>query len=494
MGDAPALSVSELHAFLSARSDKVIETSCATVYLQGERALKIKKPVNFGFLDYSTLEKRQWALQRELNFNRAAAPDIYRAVHPVMRTSHGFDLAGAGDAIEYALEMRRFDDEAVLAHQPWVVDADLAETLGRAVAQFHADAKVLTKGGKAALAFTIGSNAALIRALGSRLGDDVETVLSAIDAAFETFGPLIEARESQGFSRHCHGDLHLGNILLENNQPVLFDCIEFNDMLSELDVLYDLAFLLMDLDFRRRTDAANRVMNAYLDEAARRSPDSLWSGLAALPLTQAVRACVRCHVSAHSGDDEAACAYLAAALRHLQPSPPRLMAIGGFSGSGKSTLARLIAPGMGTAPGAVVVRTDEIRKRLVGAGPRQPLPTSAYSAELTKRTYAMAVQQSRDILLAGRSVILDATFLDEELRDGVAALAADLGLPFEGVWLHGDPALLAHRIRSRSGDASDATIAILETQLGSTTRPRDWRTLEASDLEAAARVLIGTSA
>ena len=483
--------MSDLHAFLAARSEKVIETSCARVYLQPNRALKIKKPVNFGFLDYSTLEKRQWALQRELNFNRAAAPDIYRMVHAVMRDGDGFNFDGVGEPVEYALEMRRFDDEAVLAHQPWAVDPDLAETLGRTVARFHAQAKILPRGGVAALNFTVGSNAEVLRDLGDRLGPDLEATLAATDHAWAHIRPLIEERERQGFSRHCHGDLHLGNILLENGRPVLFDCIEFNDVLSELDVIYDLAFLLMDLHFRRRTDAANRVLNAYLDEAARHFPETLWAGLAALPLTQSVRAGVRSHVSAHAGDDDAAQAYLAAALDHLRPRTARLIAVGGPSGSGKSTLAHLVAPAIGAPPGAVILRTDEIRKRLWGAGHDQTLPAPAYAPAMTARTYDALIAEGLAILKAGGSVMLDATFLDDHQRQRAGHLARAAGVPLEGVWLQGDRDLLASRIRARSGDASDATVAVLDEQLARRpVPPSDWRVFDAADLEGASQALI----
>ena len=478
-----------LNHFLAAQSDKVIETSCAWVYLQGERALKVKKPVHFGFLDYSTLERRRWALGRELDSNRAAAPDIYRAVHAITKSAKGYDIDGAGEVEDYALEMRRFDDQAVLSFQPYAVDADLAETLGRTIARFHAAAPVLTSGGVKALAFTIDSNAQMLRDLGSRLGAALEPALAATVAEWSRMRPLIEAREASGFSRHCHGDLHLGNILLEHGSPVLFDCIEFNDMLSELDVLYDLAFLLMDLDFRRRTDAANRVMNAYFDEAARAFPEGLWAGLAALPLTQAVRAAVRCHVSAHAGDDEAARAYLAAALRHLQPHRPRLLAIGGPSGSGKTTLARLVAPAMGGAPGAVILRTDEVRKRLWGSAADEPLPSPAYERVMTERTYDTVLAEARAVLAAGCSVILDATFQDAGFRLRAEALGEVAGVTLEGVWLTGDPALFEQRLRARTHDASDADLATLREQLKHLDPPADWRAFDAADLPGAAVAL-----
>jgi len=262
--------VSEVRDWLASQSDRVIETSCAWVFLQGERALKVKKPVDYGFLDFSTAEKRLWALRRELDFNRITAPDIYREVRRITRDGAGLALDGRGEVVDYALEMRAFDPGGVLSEQPQRVDAALAERLGRLIARFHAAAAVNPDGGGVkALGFTIRTNAENLRRLAPKLGAAaVNDVIAATDAAFAAAAPLMERRRAEGFARRCHGDLHLGNILLEHDEPILFDCIEFNDLLSEIDVLYDVAFLVMDLDFRGRAEAANRVLNAYLDEAA----------------------------------------------------------------------------------------------------------------------------------------------------------------------------------------------------------------------------------
>ena len=220
----------------------------------------------------------------------------------------GVELDGDGEIVEYLLEMRRFDQNGVLATQPWAIDDALEDSLGRTVARFHGGATLRPQGGGvSALGYTIRSNANLLRGLAPRLGKQaVERLVHETDIALERLGPLLDARAADGFARHCHGDLHLGNILIENGQPILFDCIEFNDTLSDIDIQYDLAFLLMDLDFRRRRDAAGRVLNAYLDEAARSFGEGLWTGLAALPLMLSVRAAVRTHVWAYTGDDEAA--------------------------------------------------------------------------------------------------------------------------------------------------------------------------------------------
>lgn len=473
----------EVASWLEAQAERRIDTACARVFLTPERAYKIKRRVELGYLDYSTLELRRWALDRELRFNRAAAPDIYRAVRAITRAADGgLEFDGEGEVVEHLLEMRRFDETAVLAAQPWAVDGKLADRLGRVVAGFHAAAPLRPEGGGGrALKFTIDSNAHLLRELAPRLGAErVEALVAATDEAFFQQAALLDARAAGGFARHCHGDLHLGNILLEDGQPILFDCIEFNDTLSEVDVQYDIAFLLMDLDFRRRRDAAVRVLSAYLDEAARTFGPELWDGLAALPLMLSVRAAVRTHVWAHVRDDESASAYLDAAIAHLSPPPPRLAAVGGFSGTGKSTFARLIAPGLGASPGAVVLRTDEVRKRLAGVAPDESLPPSAYGADFYAQVYDTLFAEAGQALAAGRAVVLDATFIAPESRRRAEDLARRSGVPFDGVWLTAPEEVLAERIGGRTGDASDATVETLQLQVERGAGEIGWTLVDAT--------------
>ncbi|MEH0197072.1 AAA family ATPase [Caulobacter sp. CCNWLY153] len=491
--DAEAAREQEVAAWLGGKADQTIETSCARVFLVGESAFKVKRPVDFGFLDYSTLELRRWSLQRELSFNRAAAPDIYRAVRQLTRAADGgIEIDGSGEVVEYLLEMRRFDGEAVLASQPWAIDDALEESLGRTIAQFHAGAALRPQGGGvSALGYTIASNANLLRGLAPRLGAQaVERLVEETDLALKRLGPQLDARAAEGFARHCHGDLHLGNILIEEGKPILFDCIEFNDALSDIDVQYDLAFLLMDLDFRRRRDAAGRVLNAYLDEAARTFGEGLWTGLAALPLMLSVRAAVRTHVWAYTGDDEAARAYLATAIEHLAPKPVSLVATGGLSGSGKSTFARVCAPGLGAAPGAVVLRTDEIRKRLWNVPSLQRLPKEAYTSEVSDKVYDELFRDAELVLKAGRSVVVDAVFIKPEQRARAEALARKLDVAFQGVWLEAPADVLRARVAARVNDASDADVAVLESQLTRDTGDIDWRRVDTvSAFEDEARAL-----
>ena len=471
--------VDAVHAWLSAQSEHVIETSCARIYLFAEHTLKVKKPVDMGFLDFTTGQKRHWALERELSFNKAYAPDIYRALHPVTRQDGGFCLDGAGEVVDWALEMRRFPDDAVLADHPERIDGNLGEALGRMIARAHIAAPIRPEGGgRRAMDYTLRTNAEQLNTLASRLGDDVVARLIARShAALEASAALLDRRAREGLARRCHGDLHLGNILIEDGAPKLFDCIEFNDALSDIDTLYDLAFLVMDLDVRGRREAANRVLNGYFDEAARGLPASLWDGLAALPLMLSARAAVRAHVCAHGGDDAAGRTYASAALAYLDAPAARVVAVGGLSGSGKTTLARALAPRVGGPPGAVVLRSDEIRKRLWSVAPLQRLPADAYSADAGARVYAEMTRLAAAILAAGRSVVLDATFLEATRREEARAVAAKAGAPFQGLWLETDGA--RQRLASRHGDASDADETVLRAQQALDLGAVDWPRLDA---------------
>lgn len=448
--------------------ERVIETSISWVFLFADRALKLKKPLDLGFLDFTTLEKRRWAAARELAFNRLTAPDIYRAVREVRRAADGaLSLDGPGEAVDVAVEMRRFDADSTLAQRPGSVDGAFAERLGRMVARHHvAAAPGRAGGGAQGLAYVIASNAHLLRSEAADLdAAAIERLLAATDAAFACAAPLLDSRLAEGFVRCCHGDLHLGNVLLEDGSPLLFDCIEFNDRLREIDVLYDIAFLLMDLSFRGSAEAANRVLNGWLDEAARGFPASLWDGLAALPLFLAVRATVRAHVNALEQRPKVSDRYVAAALDWLAAPAPRLLAIGGLSGSGKTTLARALAPGFGPAPGAVILRSDEIRKRRFGRAPSERLPADAYTREAGEGVYAELFDLAARILRAGRTVIADAVFLRPAERAAIEAAAREAGGPFSGLWLEGPPDSLRARIEARRGDASDADARVLAQQL-----------------------------
>jgi aminoglycoside phosphotransferase family enzyme/predicted kinase len=476
------------------QADQTIETSCARVFLAGDVAWKIKRPMQLPFLDFSSLAGRKWALDRELAFNQRWAANIYRRVCAVTCDGVSFELDGQGEVVEWLLEMRRFDPSAVLGNQPHTVDGELAEALGRLIARAHIEAPVTPAGGGvAALGYTITVNETSLRCAAPILGPDaIESLIDRTRAGLKTMTPRLESRRLSGLGRQCHGDLHLGNILLEDGRPIPFDCIEFNDRLSNIDVLYDTAFSAMDLAVLGRAGAANRLLNAYMDEASRGLPAAHWEGLSALPLFQSVRAAVRAHVSEATGQNDLARQYIAAAGEFLQASPPRLFAVGGLSGTGKTTLARAVAPLVPGAPGAVILRSDEIRKRLWGVGHVEPLPDAAYEADWDARIYDQMFSLAATVIRAGRSVVLDATFLAPQVRQRAEKSADRLSVRFAPVWLEGEASELRARLAARTKDASDATPEVLERQLARDAGQLAWRRVSAQgDFAVAAREIIG---
>lgn len=465
---------------------KRIDTHAASVFLAGDRALKVKQAVRFPFLDYSTLAKRKAACEAELQVNRPFAPELYRHVVPITRAADGtLALDGAGAPVEWAVEMRRFDENATLDHlaDAHKVDTALAEALGRAVASAHARAPRAEPGPWIeALASYIEQNDEAFRAA-PELFDPAtaDNIVEASRAALTRLRPLLRERGRLGFIRRCHGDLHLGNIVLIERRPMLFDAIEFDPVIASGDVLYDLSFLLMDLIERRRADVAHGVLNRYLLETKRIED---LDALAALPLFLSLRAAIRAKVTAarraHAPDDpsiaQSARRYFELARDTLLPRQPALVAIGGLSGTGKSLLAHSLALDFLPYPGALVLRSDIERKALFGGDELAKLPPEAYAPAVTLRVYATIFDKARRALAAGRSVIVDAVFASPPERTAVEQSAKALGMPLHGLFLTADLATRLARVGSRRGDASDADAAVAQKQedydLGTLTWPR----------------------
>src|SRR5256885_1120726 len=354
-----------------------IDTHAAAVFLAGERAYKVKRAVRFAFLDYSTLAKRRAACEAELAVNRPFAPDIYLRVLAITRDDGRLTLDGPGEPVEWTVEMRRFDENATLDRlaERGGIDAALADALARAVAAAHAQAPAVeAEPWIEALARFIAQNDAEFREAPELFSaSDSQVLTRASRAALDRIRPLLRVRGEKGLIRRGHGDLHLGNIALIDGRPVPFDAIEFDPLIATGDVLYDLAFLLMDLHERGLKQAANVVLNRYLVEAHR---DSDFDALAALPLFMSLRAAIRAKVSAarlgNASTSEAAAitkaakTYFQFACALIAPPAPKLIAIGGLSGSGKSVLARTLAAEILPAPGAVLLRSDVERKALFG--------------------------------------------------------------------------------------------------------------------------------
>jgi uncharacterized protein len=469
-----------------------IDTHAASVFLAGPRALKVKRAVRFPFLDYSTLAKRKAACEAELEVNRAFAPDLYRRVVAITQEPDGaLAVDGSGKAVEWAVEMRRFDETRTLDHlaDRGELDAALAERLAVMVEAAHASAAEASatpwlENFEAILA----QNEQELAQYPSLFAADAAAALSrASRAAFARLRPLLAERQRLGAVRRCHGDLHLGNIVLIDGSPMLFDAIEFSDAIAIVDVFYDLAFLLMDLGERGLDVAANRVLNRYLQQSGR-SEDL--DALAALPLFMSVRAAIRAKVTAarladaagekHAAFAQTARTYFELARRLIEPPAPRLVAVGGLSGTGKSVLARGLAPSIAPAPGAVVLRSDVARKMLFGVAETARLPKEAYSMDVSRRVYAALEDKAKRALAAGHSAIVDAVFARESERAAVRKVAADAGVSFAGLFLQLDLSARKARLEGRVGDASDATSATADVQEQYDLGSLDWTTVDAS--------------
>jgi hypothetical protein len=313
---------------------------------------------------------------------------------------------------------------------------------------------------------------------------EADALAARFRAALDRLAPLLEARRAAGKVRRCHGDLILRNICLYEGTPTLFDCLEFDADLATIDVLYDLAFLLMDLWHRGLNAQANVLFNRYLDEA---DEDD---GLVLVSFFVATRAAVRAHVTgaraAEAPREEAetarreARAYLDLAERLLEAPPPRLVAIGGLSGSGKSTIAAALAPELGAPPGARVLATDRLRKRLFGARPEARLPADAYRPEVSRQVYGQARERARAALAAGRAAIAEAVFDRPDDRTAIEEVARELGIPFQGLWLQAPFETMKARVAARVGDDSDATPEILEARTRRDLGAMTWPTVDAS--------------
>ncbi len=461
-----------------------IDTHAASVFLAGERALKIKRAVRFPFLDYSTLEKRKRACEAEIEVNQPFAPAIYRRVVAITRGPGGLAIGGSGEPVEWAVEMRRFDETGTLDHvaERGGIDARLADALGRAVAKAHAVAP-LGKGFVEELEEVIEQNDAELTASDLFPTPQVAALSAATRTAFARLRPLLARRERAGFVRRCHGDLHLGNIVLIDGAPTLFDAIEFDPKIATGDVLYDLAFLLMDLIERKLGAAANIVLNRYLTETRRE--DDL-DALAALPLFMSLRAAIRAKVTAaraktsdkRAEAEQSARDYFALAQTLLTPPPPQLIAVGGLSGTGKSLLARMLAPDVLPAPGAVVLRSDVERKRLFDMAEDARLPESAYTPAVTVQVYAALEGKARRIIAAGHSAIVDAVFARADERASIAK-AGPAGA-FHGLFLTANLATRLARVGGRTHDASDADAAVARRQEEYEIDALDWLAVDAS--------------
>lgn len=469
-------------------STRRIDTHCASIFLTGDRAWKIKRAVRFPYLDFSTPDLRRQALEAELRLNYRTAPSLYHAVHSITRqTGGGLVLDGAGEQVDWVLEMTRFPDGALLSElaDAGQLDQVMLAMLVDRIVDFHRVADV-TRGQSGSYRFNqaVEGNVESLFATSTVLGADrVDRLVHALRIAMRAQVVLLDQRANSGRVRHLHGDLHLGNIALVDGVPLPFDCLEFDDELATVDTLYDLAFLLMDLWHRGLRVEANLVFNRYLDLM----PEDE-GGIALLPMFIAMRAAIRAHVLVAQGErhpDQSALiheaeALLDLALECLKPRSAILVGIGGLSGTGKTTLARQLAHRLGPVPGARVLRSDVLRKRISGVAPEVPLPLSAYGPGTGAAVYGMLAEGAAAALLQGHAVIGDAVYARLAERRALSDIGRISGVRFAGLWLETEEAERVRRVSGRRGDASDADAAVASAQSAYDVGAlEDWRRVNA---------------
>jgi uncharacterized protein len=492
--DQAVVSQAEVLAFLAAPSTRGgapvrrIDTHLSAVFLAGDRALKVKRAVRLPFLDYSSLDQRRAACAAELEINRRFAPDLYRGVVPISRKADGgLAVGGSGAAVEWAVEMRRFDETRTLDRvaAAEMIDPAVAEALGQVTAAAHA-AIVEAEPWIAALDTYLDQNQGAFAQTPELLPQNQVAILD--DASRQALGrlrPLLRARGELGLIRRGHGDLHLGNIAWIDGRPVPFDAMVFDQLIASGDVLYALAFLLMDFVERGLGAAANIVLNRYLWESRR--PQDL-DELAALPRFLSLRAAIRAKVTAarlatatasqRPGLAQSARTYFGFAGAFIAPRAPTLVAIGGLSGTGKSVLARALAPDVPPAPGAVVLSSDRERKVQFAVAETERLAADAYGVRANAAVYTAPASKARRVLAAGHSVAVDAVFARPEDRRLVKAAAADRR--FCGIFLQAELATRIRRVGDRAGDVSDADAALAAQQEAYDFGPLNWARIDAS--------------
>ncbi|NND91865.1 MAG: AAA family ATPase [Granulosicoccus sp.] len=469
---------------------ETISTHSARLFLTGRHVFKIKRAVTYSYLDMSSLETRRRLCQREVELNSVLLPDIYLGVVAICRRADGsLQLGGEGKPVEWAVHMRRFDESLVLDNiaRRGALDTRLAGMMGRSIAEFHAGLQ----------SEPVGDGCDRIREVVIELVHELNLLQGQFDRdrldsfsrygmqELESMAHRLDSRACDGFVRRCHGDLHLRNLVLHEGVPTPFDALEFDERMSTTDVLYDLAFVIMDLHYRQLSRQANSTLNQYLLY----STEGMIDGLSLLPLflfcragikamTSAQRASLEESASRNSGRD--AVDYLDLALSYLNKTPPVLVAIGGLSGTGKSTVSAELASELPGVSGAVLLRSDSERKRSMGINETDSLPDDHYTEEASRVNYRLLLRKAERALKAGQSVVVDAVFVDAGQRLGIEQCAREQGVVFMGVWLHAPVDVLRQRVASRVGDASDATISVIDKQLKTDTRTVSWCQVEAT--------------
>lgn len=453
-----------------------IDTHGAAVFLAGDKAYKIKRAVCFPFMDFSTLARREESCRAEIEINGPTAPEIYLDVIAITRDNTGkLALNGRGGPIEWAVAMHRFDPQLTfdnLARRNALTNQDLDGAVD-AIMKFQNRAALRrAKDWIVDLSSYIEQNdRAFHEAYTAFSLQDSNTLTQRTQAEWNRIRPLLQARGTNNKIRRCHGDLHLRNIVRLGDTIRLFDAVEFDERIATGDVLYDLAFFLMDLDEHGHRREANRVLNRYL---AKVNDEDDLEALAALPLFMSIRAALRAKITAmsaqhlHNGEralaQKEAQRFMEFANDALEPNDVSLTVVGGLSGVGKSAVAQALAPIIGRSPGAIILRSDIVRKNMMQGAWNEPLSESAYTPKMNKEVYAALERMACKCLAAGHSVVIDAVCARAEERDIFEALAMAVECHFAGVWLEAPLSTRLKRINRRGPDASDANADVAEAQ------------------------------
>jgi uncharacterized protein len=451
---------------------KLVQTHGAYIFLTGNYAYKVKKNVNYGFLDYSSLDKRKFFLDEELRLNQKIAPEIYLEVMPISQHGDRFVLASSDNIVEYTLKMNAFPQENLLSNllESGKLNGDRLIELGEIVAKFHQNADTndyISKFGTAAnirAAFEENYQQSQ-KYVGIQTKEQLKATKLYTDSFFTEQEDLLKDRVKQGKIKECHGDLHLNNICLWHDKIQLFDRLEFNESFRFVDTMYDVAFVVMDLAIRNRLDFANIFLNSYLEASGD------WTGLLVLPLYLSRQAYVRAKVNSFLLDDpqiseeekqtasKRARDYYQLAYQYTQTKNSSLILMSGFSGSGKSTVAKTIA----RSQGAIHIRADAVRKHLANI----PLAESAkelYTVAMTKKTYTRLLELGSILVKAGYTVILDAKYDRLSLRQPVIDRAEEDNIQLKIVYCTAPESVLRDRLNQRQNDISDATADLLPAQ------------------------------
>ena len=462
---------------------RLLETHISWIVLTGEWAYKLKKPVNLGFVDFTTLELRHVACEAELRLNRRTAPTMYESMIPLRHSDDGFHFGEAGTIVEYAVRMHQFPEDAVLDKclERHELTRDVLDVLAREIADLHLQAAVAVEatsyGSTTLMKQTVQActDAVEARDLPPRLRDEVAFLKTWTEAEWQRLCPTLQNRKREGCVRECHGDLHLGNLVIYEGKPTLFDCLEFNPGLRWIDILSDIAFLVMDLHDRGVPDDAWYLLNRYLEVTGD------FSGLITLRYFMTYRALVRAKVASIRLRQTGLAAteqehqhaelesYLSLAKQLTQPDRASIVLMHGLCGSGKTRVALEIAASLP----AIHIRSDVERKRLAGLWPSLiPIneslsPAELYSMTASSITYSRLEQLAITIVASGYSVIVDAAFLQRGTRRQFRELAAELSVPLIVVACTAPQAVLEERVRKRQSlgqDASDGDVAVLRQQ------------------------------